>query len=151
MLLTEAERVAEVMGGLATPARVLILARLLQSPATVGELTAELGLSQTAVSNHLRILRHLNLATGDRQRILHGVGPDDVNQVLVGQSRAALQDRRGWSAQLGKPAASRGSSVARFMRHRSSPSIFSRRCPTPLKAARRARSFARSIKRSFTS
>ncbi|CAL8972546.1 MAG: metalloregulator ArsR/SmtB family transcription factor [Actinobacteria bacterium] len=67
MLLTEAERVAEVMGGLATPARVLILARLLQSPATVGELTAELGLSQTAVSNHLRILRHLNLATGDRQ------------------------------------------------------------------------------------
>mgnify|MGYP003529797626 CR=1 FL=1 len=61
----DAERIAEVMGGLATPARVLILARLLESPASVSELT-ELGLSQTVVSNHLRVLRHLHLAAGDR-------------------------------------------------------------------------------------
>lgn len=63
----EAEHVAEVMGGLATPARVLILARLLHSPATVSELVTELGMSQTSISNHLRILRHLNLAAGDRR------------------------------------------------------------------------------------
>lgn len=62
----QAERVAEVMGGLSTPARVLILARLLAAPATVSELINELGMSQTSVSNHLRVLRHLNLASGDR-------------------------------------------------------------------------------------
>ncbi len=63
----EAERVAEVMSGLATPARVLILARLLEAPATVSELVADLDMSQALVSNHLRILRHLDLAVGDRQ------------------------------------------------------------------------------------
>ena len=56
---SEAERIAEVMGGLATPARVLILARLLDSPATVSELVTELAMSQASVSNHLRILRHV--------------------------------------------------------------------------------------------
>ena len=62
----EAEHVAEVMSGLATPARVLILARLLGAPATVGQLVDELGLGQASVSNHLRILRHLRLVVGDR-------------------------------------------------------------------------------------
>lgn len=81
---TEAERVAEVMGGLATPARVLILACLLQSPATVSELTTELGISQTAISNHLRILRHLNLATGDRQgrHVVYSLQDDHVRAMI---------------------------------------------------------------------
>ncbi len=81
---TEAERVAEVMGGLATPARVLILARLLQSPATVSELTTELGISQTAVSNHLRILRHLDLAAGDRlgRHVVYHLQDDHVRAMI---------------------------------------------------------------------
>lgn len=81
---TEAERVAEVMGGLATPARVLILARLLQSPATVSELTTELGISQTAISNHLRILRHLDLAAGDRQgrHVVYHLQDDHVRAMI---------------------------------------------------------------------
>lgn len=80
----EAERVAEVMGGLATPARVLILARLLQAPATVSELTAELGISQSAISNHLRILRHLNLAAGDRQgrNVVYSLQDDHVRAMV---------------------------------------------------------------------
>lgn len=64
--IDEAEHIAEVMSALATPARVLILARLLDEPATVGQLVDELGLGQASVSNHLRILRHLDLAVGDR-------------------------------------------------------------------------------------
>lgn len=80
----EAERVAEVMGGLATPARVLIVARLLQSAATVSELTAELGMSQTSISNHLRILRHLNLANGDRQgrNVVYSLQDDHVRAMV---------------------------------------------------------------------
>ncbi|QES51643.1 transcriptional regulator [Streptomyces venezuelae] len=62
----DAETVAEVMQGLASPARVRILARLLLSPCPVGDLAADLSLSQPAVSNHLRLLRHLGLVTGRR-------------------------------------------------------------------------------------
>ncbi|MDR1388142.1 MAG: metalloregulator ArsR/SmtB family transcription factor [Propionibacteriaceae bacterium] len=80
----EAEQVAETMSGLATPARILILARLLDAPATVSQLTAELELSQTAVSNHLRILRHLNLAAGSRQgrNVLYQLQDDHVRQMV---------------------------------------------------------------------
>lgn len=85
----DAERIAGVMSGLATPARVLILARLLESPATVGELTEALGVSQPTISNHLRVLRHLNLAVGDRQgrHIVYRLEDDHVRamveQILV--------------------------------------------------------------------
>jgi len=56
-----------LMSALATPARVHILARLLDAPATVSELVDELELPQASVSNHLRILRHLNLTIGERE------------------------------------------------------------------------------------
>jgi DNA-binding transcriptional ArsR family regulator len=81
---TEAEHVAEVMSGLATPARVLILARLLSSPATVTELSEELDLSQTTASNHLRILRHLNLVNGDRQgrNVVYQLQDDHVRSMI---------------------------------------------------------------------
>lgn len=62
----DAAAVAEVMQGLASPARVRILARLLDSPCSVGDLAEDLGLGQPTVSNHLRLLRHLDLVTGRR-------------------------------------------------------------------------------------
>ncbi|MFF4318952.1 ArsR/SmtB family transcription factor [Streptomyces sp. NPDC001568] len=67
-LLTEpaAAAAAEVMQGLASPARIRILARLLHAPCSVGELADDLGLGQPTVSNHLRLLRHLDLVTGRR-------------------------------------------------------------------------------------
>ncbi len=63
----DAEHVAEVMSALSTSARVLILARLVESPATVSELVGELEMPQASVSNHLRILRHLDLVVGERE------------------------------------------------------------------------------------
>ncbi|MGW6709920.1 ArsR/SmtB family transcription factor [Streptomyces sp. NPDC054956] len=62
----EAAAVAEVMQGLASPARIRILARLLDAPCSVGELADDLSLGQPTVSNHLRLLRHLGLVTGRR-------------------------------------------------------------------------------------
>lgn len=62
----DAAAVAEVMQGLASPARIRILARLLDAPCSVGELAEALGLGQPTVSNHLRLLRHLDLVTGRR-------------------------------------------------------------------------------------
>jgi DNA-binding transcriptional ArsR family regulator len=61
-----AQHVARVMGALATPSRVRILACLRRGPCTVGELTAALGMEQPAVSHQLRILRDLSLVTGSR-------------------------------------------------------------------------------------
>ncbi len=80
----EAEHIAEVMSALATPARVRILARLLDEPATVGELVEELGLGQASVSNHLRILRHLNLVVGDRdgRHVIYRLQDDHVRAMI---------------------------------------------------------------------
>lgn len=61
-----AAALAEIMQGLASPARLMIVDRLRQSPTGVTSLAHELGLSQATVSNHLRILRHAKLVTGDR-------------------------------------------------------------------------------------
>ena len=54
------------MQALATPSRLRILGRLRQGPAAVGELAADVGMGQSAVSHQLRMLRHLGLVTGQR-------------------------------------------------------------------------------------
>jgi len=61
-----ARQVARVMAGLGTGSRVLILARLREGACSVGELCEAVGMAQPAVSQHLRILRDLNLVVGVR-------------------------------------------------------------------------------------
>jgi ferredoxin len=56
-----AERVAGAMHALAAPNRVRIVARLRESPCSVTELAAAVGMEQSAVSHHLRLLRELGL------------------------------------------------------------------------------------------
>jgi DNA-binding transcriptional ArsR family regulator len=64
---TTAHEVAETMQALAAPSRVRILGRLRESPCSVGELAAAVGMEQSAVSHQLRLLRHLGLVIGDRR------------------------------------------------------------------------------------
>jgi len=59
--------VATAMQALAAPSRVLILGRLRAGPWSVGELAREVGMSQPAVSQQLRVLRHLGLVIGERR------------------------------------------------------------------------------------
>lgn len=63
----DAAHLAEVMRGLASPVRLRILSVLREGPTTVTELSERLDAGQAAVSNHLRLLRHLSLASGERQ------------------------------------------------------------------------------------
>lgn len=63
----DAERLAEIMQGLASPVRLRILSMLHARPSTVTELSAQLEIGQTTVSNHLRLLRHLSLVTASRE------------------------------------------------------------------------------------
>ncbi len=62
-----ANDVAAAMQALAAPSRVLILGRLRTGACAVGELAAAVGMSQPAVSQQLRVLRHLGLVVGERR------------------------------------------------------------------------------------
>ena len=61
-----AGKVAETLQALASPNRLRILTRLRQSPCSVTELSAAVGMEQPAVSHQLRLLRNLGLVAGDR-------------------------------------------------------------------------------------
>ena len=62
-----AAKVAATMQALATPSRLLILARLREGPCPASELAAAVGLEQSACSHQLRLLRNLDLVVGERQ------------------------------------------------------------------------------------
>jgi DNA-binding transcriptional ArsR family regulator len=61
-----AETVADTLGALAAPSRLLILGRLREGPASVKELTESVEMEQSAVSHQLRLLRTLGLVTRHR-------------------------------------------------------------------------------------
>jgi DNA-binding transcriptional ArsR family regulator len=67
LTLDVAERVADAMHALATPSRVLILARLRERPHSVSELVAAVGMEQSAVSHQLKLLRDTGLVVGERR------------------------------------------------------------------------------------
>jgi DNA-binding transcriptional ArsR family regulator len=62
-----AAAVAQTMQALAAPSRLLILSRLRREPCPVGQLAADVGMEQSAVSHQLRLLRHLGLVEGTRR------------------------------------------------------------------------------------
>jgi DNA-binding transcriptional ArsR family regulator len=72
------------MQALATPSRVRILGRLRESPCSVGELAAEVGMEQSAVSHQLRLLRHLRLVVGARRgrRVVYALHDSHVGVLL---------------------------------------------------------------------
>ena len=79
--------VAATMQALATPSRVRILSRLAAGPCSVGELAGDVDMEPSAVSQQLRLLRHLNLVVGDRQgrQIIYALHDDHIG-VLVEQA-----------------------------------------------------------------
>jgi DNA-binding transcriptional ArsR family regulator len=82
--VADAEWLAEIMQALASPARLRILSMLSARPCTVTELSEQLQIGQTTVSNHLRLLRHLSLVTGSRagRHIHYSLFDDHVTELL---------------------------------------------------------------------
>ncbi len=82
--LAEAKAVATTLQALASPSRLLILSRLRNSPATVGEIVTATGMSQSAVSHQLRLLRNLGLVEGERDghTIIYALYDNHVAQLL---------------------------------------------------------------------
>jgi len=82
--IAAAESVATTLQALASPSRLLILSRLRESPATVGELADAVEMEQSAVSHQLRLLRHLGLVHGQRsgRSITYALYDNHVAQLL---------------------------------------------------------------------
>ncbi|RTE64927.1 ArsR family transcriptional regulator [Amphritea opalescens] len=76
------ESIAETAKALAHPARVKIIRLLLSKTSCVGgEITAELGLAQSTVSEHLRILKVAGIIVGEIEhpRVCYTLKPSSVN------------------------------------------------------------------------
>ncbi|HZX21957.1 MAG TPA: metalloregulator ArsR/SmtB family transcription factor [Woeseiaceae bacterium] len=73
------EAIASLAKGLAHPARVRIVRLLLARDTCIGgDIVDEVGLAQSTVSEHLRILKTAGLVTGEieRPRICYSLNPD---------------------------------------------------------------------------
>ena len=83
---------------LAEPTRRRILDQLLDRPRTVGDLVAELNVSQPSVSKHLRVLRDAGVveARRDAQRRIYELRPQALAEVLAWVEPY----RRLWSGRL---------------------------------------------------
>lgn len=77
--------VAQTMQALSTPSRVRILSRLGAGACSVNELALEIGMSQPAVSQQLRVLRYLGLVVGTRdgRRVMYALHDDHVRALLT--------------------------------------------------------------------
>lgn len=75
---------AETFGALAEPSRAKILYSLLYQELCVCELAAVLGISESAVSQHLRVLRVLRLVKSrrDGKMVFYSLNDDHVRQLL---------------------------------------------------------------------
>ncbi|GAA2654534.1 metalloregulator ArsR/SmtB family transcription factor [Streptomyces aculeolatus] len=79
-----APKVAETLQALATPSRLLILAKLREGPCAATELAAAVGMEQSACSHQLRVLRTLGLITGTRRgrSVVYALHDNHVAELL---------------------------------------------------------------------
>ncbi len=106
-------QIASVAKALAHPARVRIIEFLLSRPGCIGgDIVDEVGLAQSTVSEHLRILKASGLVVGtiERPRICYSLDPDALAplQALIGQVAAHHAPEAGpatcYVPKLGEPA-----------------------------------------------
>ncbi|MCW5734660.1 MAG: winged helix-turn-helix transcriptional regulator [Enhydrobacter sp.] len=89
----DADAIASIAKALAHPARVKIIAFLVSRPGCIGgDIVDEVGLAQSTVSEHLRILKASGLVVGaiERPRICYSLDPSILAplQALIGRVAA---------------------------------------------------------------
>ena len=109
--------VAETMQALATPSRVRILSRLGAGPCSVGELALEVAMEQSAVSQQLRVLRHLGLVVGERRgrSVIYALHDEHVG-VLLAEAVAPAEHVRADRSASFVPARARSARAGRGAR-----------------------------------
>jgi len=75
---------ADICSALADPNRILILYALHEKPSNVSTLAEELGLSQSAASRHLNLLRERGIVTAQRegQSVVNSLADPRIIQAL---------------------------------------------------------------------
>lgn len=91
-----AEEAASLLRALAHPARLLVLCRLVEGEASVGELQPLTGLSMSALSQHLAVLREMELVTTRResQTIFYSLSEGPAVGVLGALHAAYCSNKR---------------------------------------------------------
>lgn len=99
------QRQADVCNGLADYHRILILYALAERPHNVSELASRLGLTQPAVSRHLKILRECSVVAGVRQgKAVYYAASDPRILQILDLVRAVLTDRMKTEGQIASAA-----------------------------------------------
>jgi DNA-binding transcriptional ArsR family regulator len=82
----EADQIAVIAKAMAHPARVRIIAFLLSKPGCIGgDIVDEVGLAQSTVSEHLRILKDAGIVTGtiDYPRVCYALDPSALAPLRI--------------------------------------------------------------------
>jgi ArsR family transcriptional regulator, nickel/cobalt-responsive transcriptional repressor len=98
----EAGAIAEVIGALSNPSRVALLYALREEgESPVGALAERTGLTPSAASQQLRVLRHLKLAVARREgrSVLYSLHDDHVAALLDEVRSHAEHAAWGWSGE----------------------------------------------------
>jgi DNA-binding transcriptional ArsR family regulator len=105
-----ASLIADAMFALSAPSRVQILGCLLNRPLAVGDITALLGMEQSAVSHQLRVLREAGLVSAERhgKRRVYAISSDAVRELLAAVRHLAGLGEPGDEPWWGKTAESTG-------------------------------------------
>ena len=95
----EAERLAERMAAFSTASRLKLLYALIGAELAVEELAARAGLGANAVSQQLRVLRHLRLVAvrRDGRRMLYRLHDEHLVELLAAIRHQLEHAERGWS------------------------------------------------------
>ena len=80
-----AAQVAELFSALSDTSRVRIIASLSEGEMNVGKLAEAIGLSESAVSHHLRILRQMRLVRAEKRgrEVFYSLDDDHVAELFV--------------------------------------------------------------------
>lgn len=103
----DAPSCAERLKVLADPTRLEVIRQLFAEPCHVGELQRRLGIEQSLMSHHLRILREAGLVTSrrDGKSVLYRVAPDVAitsrggEAIHLGCCVLSFEDRSGTSSE----------------------------------------------------
>ncbi|MDT8853771.1 metalloregulator ArsR/SmtB family transcription factor [Paracoccaceae bacterium Fryx2] len=97
----EAESIVSLAKALAHPARVRIIAFLLSKPGCIGgDIVGEVGLAQSTVSEHLRILKASGIVTGtiNYPRICYSLDPSALTPMRALIEAIATRPTEGGAA-----------------------------------------------------
>lgn len=103
------ERVAERFRALGEPMRLRILERLFRSPASVGEVLADVGGTQANVSKHLSILRSTGAVRRRRagMRTVYSIADPTLEKICAIVCGAVEREARDDAEAIGAPASRR--------------------------------------------